>query len=77
MMKSPFKIQISHFADDESGATTVDWVVLCGAIVAIGIAAVTAITTSLETSATSLETTVSNGVNFKLNERLAGDGGGE
>ncbi|MEL6679980.1 MAG: hypothetical protein AAFQ51_14835 [Pseudomonadota bacterium] len=77
MMKAPFKIQISHFADDESGATTVDWVVLCGAIVAIGIAATTAITTSLSESATTLETTVSNGVSFKMNERLNAPDTGE
>ena len=74
MMKlTPFSIRASHFAEDESGATTVDWVVLCGAIVAIGIAAVTAITTSLETGAVNLETTVSNGVNFKMQELQNGN----
>ena len=73
MKLAPFTSKISQFAKDDLGATTVDWVVLCGAIVSIGIATVTAITTSLEEGAVGLETTVSNGINYTLRERTGGD----
>ncbi|WP_114966404.1 hypothetical protein [Alkalilacustris brevis] len=36
-----------HFLDDDSGAVTVDWVVLTAAIVGMAIAVVTAISPSL------------------------------
>mgnify|MGYP001804472583 CR=1 FL=1 len=44
------------FKKDESGAVTVDWVVLCGAVVAVGVGIVTVLDTGLNTAATSLTT---------------------
>ncbi len=43
-----------RFAKDEDGAVTVDFVVLCGAVVAIGIAAAAAINTQVTTAAGTL-----------------------
>ena len=42
------------FKNDESGAVTVDWVVLTGAIVALGIAVSGSIGSSVESAATSI-----------------------
>lgn len=67
-----FFANIKNFAADESGAVTVDWVVLTAAIVGLGIAVVasvrtgttavgSAIQTSLTTGATSLGTVTFNG----------------
>lgn len=39
---------IKNFRKDENGAVTVDWVVLCAAIVGLAIAAYTAIETQTE-----------------------------
>ncbi|PVH29351.1 hypothetical protein DDE20_08310 [Pararhodobacter oceanensis] len=47
---------IKHFAADESGAVTVDWVVLTAAIVGLGLAVVT----SVRTGVNSLGTDISN-----------------
>ena len=47
---------IKNFAADESGAVTVDWVVLTAAIVGLGIAVVT----SVRTGVTTLGTNISN-----------------
>ena len=44
------------FRNDEDGAVTVDWVVLTAAIVGIGIAVVTTVSTGLKGAATSLVT---------------------
>ena len=75
MKLAPFTSKISQFAKDDLGATTVDWVVLCGAIVSIGIATVAAITTNLEEGAVGLETSISNGIQYNLRETLGGDDG--
>ena len=48
----------TKFANDESGAVTVDWVVLTAAIVGIAIAVVTLISGGIETAA--------NGINDEL-----------
>ena len=48
----------TKFANDESGAVTVDWVVLSAAIVGIAIAVVTLISGGIETAA--------NGINDEL-----------
>jgi len=40
---------IKNFAADESGAVTVDWVVLTAAIVGLGLAVMTVISNSTET----------------------------
>ena len=50
---------ISKFANDESGAVTVDWVVLTAAIVGIAIAVITLISSGIEDA--------SNGINNELN----------
>jgi Flp pilus assembly pilin Flp len=39
---------LKRFAQDESGAVTVDWVVLCAAVVGIGIAVAGAMQTSIK-----------------------------
>ena len=47
-----------RFAKDEDGAVTVDFVVLCGAVVGIGLAAANAIYTNVETAATNMDISV-------------------
>ena len=49
----------TKFANDESGAVTVDWVVLTAAIVGIAIAVITLISGGIENAA--------NGINVELN----------
>ena len=44
----------TKFANDESGAVTVDWVVLTAAIVGIAIAVITLISGGVETAATEI-----------------------
>lgn len=46
------------FRSDESGAVTVDWVVLTAAIVGLGIAVVAAVGPGLETLAENIDTAV-------------------
>lgn len=46
---------IENFRNDESGAVTVDWVVLTAAIVGLGIAVVASVSTGVETVATAIE----------------------
>ena len=53
----------TKFANDESGAVTVDWVVLTAALVAIAIAVVTLISDGVETA--------SNGINDNLKNTKA------
>ena len=48
----------TKFANDESGAVTVDWVVLTAAIVGIAIAVITLISSGIENAA--------NGINNEL-----------
>ncbi|MGB0959345.1 MAG: Flp family type IVb pilin [Halocynthiibacter sp.] len=45
-----------NFAKDESGAVTIDWVVLAAAIVGLGIAVFSVITNSTETIASNVDT---------------------
>jgi len=40
---------IKNFVNDESGAVTVDWVVLTAAIVGLGLAVMSVVSTSTET----------------------------
>ena len=53
----------TKFTNDESGAVTVDWVVLTAALVAIAIAVVTLIADGVETA--------SNGINDNLKNTKA------
>ena len=47
---------IKNFRNDESGAVTVDWVVLTAAIVGLGIAVLTTVTGGVNTLATGVAT---------------------
>ena len=51
-----FFANIKNFAADESGAVTVDWVVLTAAIVGLGIAVVATVRTSVDGVATQIST---------------------
>jgi len=51
-----FTSLIKNFAADDSGAVTVDWVVLTAAIVGLGLAVIT----SVRTGVSSLGTNISN-----------------
>ena len=53
----------TKFANDESGAVTVDWVVLTAAIVGIAIAVITLISGGIQNA--------SNGINDELNNASA------
>ena len=46
------------FASDESGAVTVDWVVLTAAIVGLGLVVMTTVGTAIKTQATNIATDV-------------------
>ncbi|HGG05989.1 MAG TPA: hypothetical protein ENK28_11060 [Aliiroseovarius sp.] len=46
----------TNFLNDESGAVTVDWVVLTAAIVGLGIAVLTTISSSVEDVASTIDT---------------------
>ena len=50
--------QIKNFANDESGAVTVDWVVLTAAVVGLGFAVLTAAQMGMNTLAGSISTEV-------------------
>lgn len=56
------------FAKDESGAVTVDWVVLTAAIVGLGLLVMTTVTNGLDTAATAMtgdiEAAVAAGANL-------------
>ena len=50
-----FFANIKNFAADESGAVTVDWVVLTAAIVGLGIAVITSVRTGVSSVAGEIE----------------------
>ncbi len=47
---------LKNFHNDESGAVTVDWVVLTAAIVGLGLVVMTTVSGGLRTAATSITT---------------------
>ncbi|KGM88042.1 Flp pilus assembly protein, pilin Flp [Roseovarius mucosus DSM 17069] len=49
---------IKNFSKDEDGAVTVDWVVLTAAVVGLGIAGVSTVSTGIENLATTIGTEV-------------------
>ena len=49
---------IKNFSKDEDGAVTVDWVVLTAAVVGLGIAGVSTVSTGIENLATTIGTVV-------------------
>jgi Flp pilus assembly pilin Flp len=59
----------TKFANDESGAVTVDWVVLTAAIVGIAIAVITLISQGVETASEGINTELStaSAINFDNN----------
>lgn len=67
---------IKNFRNDESGAVTVDWVVLTAAIVGLGIAVVVAVGPGLQTLAGNISSTV-GGVEVTLDGPGIGAGAEE
>jgi Flp pilus assembly pilin Flp len=53
---------IKNFRADEDGAVTVDWVVLTAAIVGLGIAVLTSVSTGAELMADNIETELGTAV---------------
>ncbi|MCB1389515.1 MAG: hypothetical protein H6898_17180 [Rhodobacter sp.] len=51
---------IKTFAADESGAVTVDWVVLTAAIVGLGLAVVTSVRSGVSSLATDISTSLTS-----------------
>jgi Flp pilus assembly pilin Flp len=63
-MKSKFR----HFLNDESGAVTIDWVVLSAGVIALGMLVFNIITTqSVQVGANYVSTSLSNAGNQSLN----------
>ncbi|WP_316016045.1 hypothetical protein [Roseobacter sp. HKCCA0434] len=58
----------SKFAKDESGAVTVDWVVLAGAVVALALGVVATVRGSVESAATRINTQMGAAVTSTLPE---------
>jgi len=57
-MKMKFFANIKTFAADESGAVTVDWVVLTAAIVGLGIAVVASVRSGVSEVAGNIQTSL-------------------
>ncbi len=55
---------IKNFFADESGAVTVDWVVLTAAVVGLGIAVMTSIGGKVTTTATAIGSTLDEAATF-------------
>lgn len=55
-----FMAKIKNFVTDESGAVTVDWVVLTAAIVGLGIAVVASVRGGVEGMGTAISSSLSN-----------------
>ncbi|MBB5515927.1 Flp pilus assembly pilin Flp [Rubricella aquisinus] len=69
---------LKKFKNDESGAVTVDWVVLCGAVVAVAVGVVAALDTGLTTASTNITTNLDAlglGTTGDTEAAGAGDGG--
>jgi Flp pilus assembly pilin Flp len=49
---------LKNFANDESGAVTVDWVVLTAAIVGLGLLVIQAVTPGIQTLSDNISTAV-------------------
>ncbi len=58
---------IKNFAADESGAVTVDWVVLTAAIVGLGIAVVASVRTGTTSVASEIQTSLEAGTLADVN----------
>lgn len=60
-----FKL-VDAFKKDESGAVTVDWVVLTAALVGLGLAVILAITPGLNNAATAINTDLNSANSVNL-----------
>ena len=67
---------IENFRNDESGAVTVDWVVLTAAIVGLGIAVVASVRSGTEAVATQIDTNLTAGANTVGTPNFTTGGGG-
>jgi len=64
---------IKNFAADESGAVTVDWVVLTAAIVGLGIAVIASVSSGVNSLGDTISTSLSTATVAELGE-LGSDG---
>lgn len=71
-----FLDMIKTFQADESGAVTVDWVVLTAAIVGLGIAVVASVRTGVLSIGTEIETSLSSATLDDLGDLSAGNSSG-
>ena len=55
-----FLATLKTFAADESGAVTVDWVVLTAAIVGLGLAVITSVRTGVQSLGTDIQTSLTS-----------------
>ena len=55
-----FLAKMKTFAADESGAVTVDWVVLTAAIVGLGLAVITSVRTGVQSLGTDIQTSLTS-----------------
>jgi Flp pilus assembly pilin Flp len=55
-----------NFKNDESGAVTVDWVVLTAALVGLGLAVITVVAGGLNTAANAINTDLNNANSVSL-----------
>ena len=62
--------RVKHFASDEDGAVTIDWVVLTGAIVGLGIAVIA----SVQTATTDVSTGIGARIDQQSTQLLPGGG---
>lgn len=63
-----FTAMIKTFAADESGAVTVDWVVLTAAIVGLGIAVITSVSTGVRNLGTDISASLTGATVATLGE---------
>jgi Flp pilus assembly pilin Flp len=64
------------FKNDESGAVTVDWVVLTAALVGLGLAVITVVSGGLNTAANSINTDLQGAGSVPLGGTTGGTTGG-
>jgi Flp pilus assembly pilin Flp len=64
------------FKNDESGAVTVDWVVLTAALVGLGLAVITVVSGGLSTAANSINTDLGSAGSVPLGGTTGGTTGG-
>lgn len=67
-----FAALLKKFRNDESGAVTVDWVVLTAAIVGLGLVVMNTVGTAIDTAADDIATSIENAMEAAGGERPAG-----